>query len=892
MVPDREKRRFELVHEALGWPPEERAQRLEEACADGVVAPSEVLELLSHHAALEGFLEPPIAAEPDIAANLALGDRLGPYCLVELLGEGGMGRVFLAEQEEPVQRRVALKVIRHDLGSGDARARFRFEQRALAQLVHPNIAQLYDAGTTPADQPYFAMEWVDGKPIDRYCDQKTLGLDARLELFMDVCSAVEYAHQKQLLHRDLKPSNVLVTDHGGAPIPKVIDFGIAKVLGTSRDAGIAATGERILGTPAFLSPEALRGEVDTRSDVYMLGVLLYRLLSGAQPFDDESRSLGELIIRIERGDAPPVHVAARNQASSSEPNGGVSPRTWAKRLRGDLAAVVAKAMHPDPEHRYGSVGALVADLERFQRHEPVQARRSGWGERFVLLVRRRRGAALAASLLLASLILGTIGTSIGMLEARREAHATRQALSEIQELSQFLGELFAVSDPARAQGAEVTARQLLDEGAKTVRARFADRPLTRARFTRVIGEIYSDLGLHDEARGLLEEAVALLEARHGAHQPAVGEALHSMAVLELESGNFDQARQLFEQVLSIQRAAPTSDAIQQSRTRYHLGVVAYRSSLFDEAEAHFERACPPGRALEGNEDLTARCLDAFGAMRFEQSRVREALPLIRASLALREQHLGPMHPHVAASLNSLCTAHASNNEVSLAEDACERALTIRRQALGNRHPDVGFSLSRLAHVYRLQKRYADAEGLVQEALVIAETALAPEHPWTARWLLASGRQRWLQGDYAGAESQYRKAFEIRQKSLGPDSPSTMSALAGVGFTRWKAGDFEAAESILLQVRQIQEQHFQEEHRQLAWVYWGLAGVYRDRHDQARNDLAKAEHLYDKALRIRRAAYPAEHEYRIELEADYQAYLQVVGKAPRSQSDGSEGVTLE
>ncbi|MEO1366807.1 MAG: serine/threonine-protein kinase, partial [Acidobacteriota bacterium] len=508
--------------------------------------------------------------------------HIGPYRILSKLGTGGMGTVYLADQVEPVQRRVALKIMRSRYSTEEGRIRFETERQAMARLQHPNVAQIFEAGTTDEGHPYFVMELVGGAQITAFCDQKNLRISRRLELFRDVCAGVHHAHQKGIIHRDLKPSNVLVTEDGSRPVPKIIDFGIAKTFGEEEISDSQVTGDRLIGTPAYLSPEAARMDggvldLDTRADVYSLGIVLYEILVGARPFDDTS-GLFELLRHIASEEPPSPHATwlrlAPGKKRQLATRRDSDPTGVASRLRGDLEWIVLKAIAKDRQHRYDSAAALAADIDRHLRHVPVEASPPSRIYRIRKFIRRRSGTVAGIAGILLTLAGGLAARSIEADRANRAARAaetarleTEVALREAErarleaaEVSAFLLDLFKVSDPGQAKGESVTARELLDEAARKVRTGFEGQPEARARFMQTIADVYRKLGLFDPALGLADEALDLRRLHLDGGHPDVAESLSGIAALYASLGRYAEAVPLLQEALEIREASlPDND---------------------------------------------------------------------------------------------------------------------------------------------------------------------------------------------------------------------------------------------------------------------------------------------------------------------------------------------
>jgi non-specific serine/threonine protein kinase/serine/threonine-protein kinase len=628
------------------------------------------------------------AGSGETEAAPAVPERIGPYRLLEVLGEGGMGTVYLAEQDEPLERRVALKLIRSGRFDRRLLRRFEGERQALARMSHPNIAQVYGAGTALASQPYIAMELVPGLPITEYCDRHRLSLAWRLELFAAVCDGVQHAHQKAILHRDLKPSNLLVMETEGGPVPKIIDFGLAKALDAPRP-GKKLTGDHaVVGTAAYLSPEAIQtvtptGErdVDTRADIYALGVVLYELLAGMRPFDGGGASIENLRRTLELEVPPPsVRVGSRPDAEQAElVRRRRLKKTSALRraLRGDLDTIVLKAMARDRSQRYGSAADLAADIRRFLAHEPLLAAPPTPLYRLRKAVRRHRAAVAAVTLIVLTLAGGFVARSLEARRANREAERASREAQAARQVADFLAGLFERSAGPAGAGdhRELTARQVLDRGARSIQQDLDDQPLLKARLMDTIGNVYRGLGAYAEAEPLLLESLDLRQRMLGPEDPDIAEALVSLATLYREKGDADQALPLLQRAVRIQEGA--------------------------------------GEPLP-----LARCLLELASAERSLGRTARAEDLLRQVIALREEALGSEDVEIAAALDLLGNVYQDERRFDEAERTHLRALEIKTTSLGPAHPHVVQSLDNLADVYTEQGRSAEAEALRRRAAAI------------------------------------------------------------------------------------------------------------------------------------------------------------------------------
>ena len=448
---------------------------------------------------------PARAQDPDGSSTTTI---IGPYHLLQLIGEGGMGQVWLAEQKQPVRRRVALKLIKVGMDTREVVARFESERQALALMDHPAIAKVFDAGSTPEGRPYFVMEFVAGLPITDYCDRHKLTMRQRMELFILVCEGVQHAHQKAIIHRDLKPTNILVTEVDGKPVPRIIDFGVAKATSQQLDAGAMYTrAGAIVGTPGYMSPEQADSggeDIDTRSDVYSLGVVFYELLVGALPIEFAKLAYDEMLRHLRETDAPKPSTRVRTLGQTSLTNAqnrGVDAVALTRQLRGDADAIALKALEKDRKRRYASPADLAADIGRYLRHEPVTAHPPSLPYRARKYVRRHTlGVGLAAAILLLLVGLAIAQT----IELRR----IRQQRDRADRITEFMTNMFKVSDPSHSRGNDVRVREILDKASSQVLSGLDKDPLDQAQLMGVMGDVYKNLGLYPQAESLLRRALA------------------------------------------------------------------------------------------------------------------------------------------------------------------------------------------------------------------------------------------------------------------------------------------------------------------------------------------------------------------------------------------------
>lgn len=717
---------------------------------------------------------------PQRAENELEGRRIGPYELVEELGQGGMGRVFLARRADgQFDQRVALKVLPIGFSSPDARDRFLTERQILATLDHPNIARLLDGGVTENGQPYFVMEVVDGQPLDQYAHANNLSIEERLELFLDVCDAVQSAHQKLIVHRDLKPSNILVTEEGQA---KLLDFGVAKLLDPepllSQNAPRTRTGWSPM-TPGYASPEQVRGDpISTASDVYQLGIVLYELLAGRRPYSVEDRTPSEVErIICEVDPAPPSTAVTRSENDGS---GGVSsPAERRKTLRGDLDTIVMKALHKEPDRRYDSVEQLAEDLRRFLEGRPVSAHPDRWTYRAGKFARRHRGGVLAAAVIV--LLLIGYGATITWHSQRTQAaldRAQREA-QKSEQVTDFLVGLFEraapyqTAGPAIQLGDTLTTRELLDQGAARARQGLSDQPEVQATMMYTLGQIYRQLGYHDEAASLLDDALAVQREHLSSTHPDRAKSLHERARLLRYEGQTERAARLYRESLSIQRRHLGEEHPDIADNIRELAIIAAREGRYAQADSLFREALAMRKSLHGPDHPdVATELHVLGLLYVQKEELADAERLLRRSLAIRRRHADGDHPLLAETLDRLGQVLVKQGELDEAEPLLRKARAIREELFPEVHPSRAAGLNNVGRLLQKKGDYAAADSLHQKAQSIYQQLYGTTNLDAANTLYERGQVHWAQGDYATAERFYEQAAAMQRSLHGPEHPAT------------------------------------------------------------------------------------------------------------------------
>jgi serine/threonine protein kinase len=789
----------EIFHQALARSlPEGRAAYLEQACA-GIPAERATVEaLLRANVGASEFLGRPasgLVATIEEPVSEHPGTVIGPYKLLQQIGEGGMGTVYMAEQTHPVQRKVALKLIKPGMDSRQVIARFEAERQALAIMDHVNIARVFDAGATDAGRPYFAMELVHGVPITKYCDDNRLTPRERLELFVPVCQAIQHAHQKGIIHRDVKPSNVMVTLYDGKPVPKVIDFGLAKATEQKLTERTLFTHYgAMVGTLEYMSPEQAEMSAlgaDTRTDIYSLGVLLYELLTGSTPLSHKrlkGAAFGEVLrmIREEVAPRPSTRLSESGKALASiSAQRHMEPAKLTKLVRGELDWIVMKCLEKDRNRRYEAAKDFAADVQRYLNDETVLACSPSAGYRLRKFVRRNSRPVLAASLVVLALLAGIVGTTWGMIRAEQErwnalsaqyaeeerAEGERRAkeeaqtrLAQIEKGTEILASVFRDLDPNTAEKEGVTLRALLckrlGEAAQQLEGEAVGDPLVVARLQHVLGISLHELGHLKQAEVVLLNACRTQERLLGADHLETVASKHDLAMLYRAQGKYALAEALYQEVLAVRTAKLGADHPDTLTTQQHLAL-----------EYHSQRKYALAETLS------------------------------KEVLAIRTAKLGADHPDTLTSQHRLALLYRSQEKYALAETLCKGVLAVRTAKLGADNLDTVASKHLLAALYRAQRKYALAETLCKEVLAVRTAKLGADHPDT---LTSQHHLALLYGSMKKLDLSIpllEVTLKLRKAILDPDHPDTLGTQLDLGVNYCDAGRFADAIALLEEVHQ-------------------------------------------------------------------------------------------
>ncbi len=787
-----------LFHEAADLPASQQRVFLETQCGDDAELVSEVLILLEEDARGGSMLDGDVA---DVASQIFNDSstsslpfkEFGPYRIKQVLGEGGMGVVYLAERED-LGNEVAIKILRDAWVSPARRERFNAEQRTLAQLNHPSIARLYDAATSPDGTPFFVMEYVEGIPLTDYCKTQKCSIPERLRLFRAVCEAVLYAHQHAVIHRDLKPSNILVKGDGSI---RLLDFGIAKHLenlGELVDQTI--TGLRMM-TPAYAAPEQIRGEqIGIQSDVYSLGVVLYELLAGHLPFDLTkcSPSQAEKVLTEQEAQKPSEAVV--KTAASAGTNG--SAVTASKTAWADLDVLCLTAMHKDPQRRYQSVEALIRDVNHYLDGEPLEARADSWHYTLGKFVRRRWQLVSATAVVFALLVGLVIFYTVRLTKAR---NAALMQAARTQRIQRFMLNLFQGGDPAAGPADDLRVVTLLDRGVQEARSLDAE-PAVQAELYETLGGIYQKLGKLEQADALMESALAKREALYGPDSVETAKGLLALGSLRDAEARYGDAERLIRQALD--------------RDRRH---------------------------LPANDPAVAKAMLALGGVLDNRGAYDQSIAILEQTVQLYSAP-GSEPVELADSLYELANANFYAGHYEKSKEINERALAMYKQIYGDHHPRVAEILINLGAIQLDTGHYAAAEQYDRQALDIVQAWYGKDNPETATDLTILARSLVYQKRYAEASDLLQQSLAIKERTFGKVHPSVASTLNELGSVALQEGKYDAAEQYFTRMADIYRSEYGEQHYLYATALSNLASVYT-----AQQQWTRAEKLYRQAIPI-------------------------------------------
>ena len=753
------------------------------------------------------------------------GGLIGFYHLLERIGVGGMGEVWLAEQKEPVRRRVALKLIKAGMDTREVVARFESERQALALMDHPAIAKVFDAGSTPLGRPYFVMEYVNGVPITTYCDKHRLTTRQRLELFVRVCEGVQHAHQKAILHRDLKPSNILVNQVDGRAAPRIIDFGVAKAAshGLTPDTLYTQVGS-VVGTPAYMSPEQADSggvDVDTRTDVYSLGVVLYELLVGALPLDFTKTPPDQFRHRLHDEDVPRPSTKLRTSADRSTTTAqqrGTELPVLLRLLRGDLDAITLKCLEKDRSRRYATPADIAADIGRYLRDEPVVARPASLAYRARKYATRHRvGVVLAAGVALL-LLFGAIAQTLELRRIQRER-------DRADRVTKFMTDMFKVSNPSEARGNDIRAREILDRASNDIETGLAQDPELQARMMHTMGIVYESLGLSSKAESLFSRAADIRRSVLGPSNRDTLDSSNRLAFALREESHFPEAEKLTRETMDLRRRAFGSKDRDTLDSAAQLALILDDEGRFPEAEKLNRETVDIASRAYGPDDPTARVAKQHLAIDYAyEGKYADAEKVFREIYEQDRKQLGDDNLTVVAAYDNLGNILLQEQRYAEAEKVYRDCLAQHRRLQGPEHPRTLLTAGNLAQCLRSEKRYPEAESLLRDTLAAKLKTLGPNHRST---LVTKGNLAETLGDEgrnAEAEQLVRETLESERRTLGPDHSDTLVTLEDLGEILRSEKRYPESEKILLESLATERRVLGDDHPYAATTAYALATV--------------------------------------------------------------------
>ena len=838
--------------------PAERAAYLSQACGNDADLRQRVEAMLRDAAAADKFFGPGERALSGAALTEGPGTVIGRFKLLEKIGEGGMGVVYMAEQREPVVRKVALKIIKLGMDTRQVVARFEAERQALALMDHPNIAKVLDGGATESGRPYFVMELVPGLPITQFCDEANLPTRDRLELILEVCSAIQHAHQKGIIHRDIKPSNILVTLHGEKPVPKVIDFGVAKATqGRLTEKTLFTQFQQFIGTPAYMSPEqaSLSGlDIDTRSDIYALGVLLYELLTGRTPFDGKELLQAGLdeMRRTIREKQPPrpsnrISTLQGDDLTTTAKRRRTDPPKLIHLVRGDLDWIVMKALEKDRARRYDTANGFARDIQRHLNDEPVVARPPSRLYEFQKTVRRHKFGFLAAALMGVVLLAATAISAWQAVRATRAQTEAKERLADSEAISQFLSEVFKSPSPLR-DGRSITVAETLSNATQKLEAELTNQPARRAKLQSAIGESYFGLGLFHEAIPLQEQVRDYYLAASGPESIDTLVATRWVALLYAEVGRQDEAIKMLEPVLTLSRKSLGPENPETINAMSVLAGIYDIAGRWDEALKLRKELLVLRRKVNGPENpITIKSMEDL-ATSYIQLDQPESIQLGEQVLALSTKVLGPQSPQTIRCTLILGSSYYTFGRRDEALKLWEQALPLEEKVNGPEHPETLKVMRNLAYAYDDFGRRDDALKLREQALAINRRINGPEHPDTIMAMEGVAISYDRAGQHDKALKLLQEVVDLSRKTVGDENPMTLNFMGSLSYILYEAGHLDEARKLGEEVLALDRKKLGAKHHDTLNAMENLA-IFYDAVGRREESLKLKEQILDLCLEV-------------------------------------------
>ena len=797
-----------IFFDALDLAPEQRSDFLDEMCAQDLAQRREVEALLNAHDGADSFLDldsqtqaTPMLARADRpfrnvrTREQAVGEVIGPYTITSYIGEGGFGMVYRAEQNHPVQRPVALKIIKPGMDSQQVLRRFELERTALAMMDHPGIARVYDAGAVDDGRPYVVMEFVEGQPLSEFCDKHRLSIRDRLRLFQRVCRAVQHAHQKGVIHRDLKPSNILVAMIDGEPTPRVIDFGIAKAMqgedsGAAQQATAITLDSQIIGTPQYMSPEQAsmrNAEIDTRSDIYSLGVVLYELLTGETPVDGEAireggwRAAEKLICEREPARPSSRVVDLGDEAEAIAARRHLDGHRLWRTLKGDLDWIVMHALDQDPDRRYPTAEALADDIERYLGNEPVSAGPPSRLYRLGKLARRNKLELVAASsVVLAILALAAGGVWFGVTQKAASEDAEQRFVQE-RELTEFMQSILLGVDPAYAQGEDTTLLlKILADARDRVDTTLDQHPRAAVNMLNTIGGAYLKLTEFETAEECFREGLAIGLEQLEATDAIVMDARGNLAAALARQHRLDEAEEHFLPVIAYRERTIGPRDRETLNVKANLGSSYYENDRYNEAVRLLSETYEDASAALGDDnELTLRVMNNLALAHEELGEIDKAAEMLQRVLEAQKIAVGPTDPRTLATMNNLAGIYQSNGQADEAIAMLQQTMDVKREIYAEDHPSLLVGMNNLAGAMREADRIDEAIALYHDTIEFAERILPENDVRMAIVLNGLANAHADRQENDTAIELFNQAIAIIETAMSPAHPNALQVKVGL-----------------------------------------------------------------------------------------------------------------
>ncbi len=852
-----------IVDTALDLSKKEQSIYIQEECKGNKQLKRQVTELIAsiEQSDTENFLgdtdDYPLHLAREISeqetekhTSSLLGTTIGKYKLIDLIGHGGMGSVFLAERsDEAYEKKVAVKILRRGMDTPSNIARFKRERNILANLEHPNIARLLDGGLTEEGMPYLVMEYVNGTPLLQYCDKNKLSIEKRLALFEQVCSAVQHAHQNTIIHRDLKPSNILVDTKGEV---KVLDFGIAKLMDPDEDGATfqTRTGARML-TLGYAAPEQLESQpITTATDSYVLGILLFELLAGVHPFDMDDKKLVEIEeqIREEQPKAPSEtfsELSSQKQQQIGETR-NISPNALISTIKGDLDAIVLKALRKEPDHRYSSAEQLLEDINRRKTDLPIIAREDTFRYNASKFIKRHKTRLSAA----AGFLLFIIGfTAFYTLQITQERNKAQLEAQKAQEVSKFLTDMFRASNPYYNPQDTVTAATFLKRGEERI-DQLENQPEVQAQLLEVMGRAYTEIGRFEKASPLLQKSLRLRKTYQGTTSIAYSQSLDALVVFQRLRGNFAEAESLTRESISIIRNNPPKNETLLSNGLNELGLILDQRGKYQEADSVYKAVLQiQQRLYEPSHPKLAHTYNNRAGVLRKQGQYEKAEGLYRKALTIWKKKKGDIHPSTAMGYHDLALVLNQQGQLEKADSLYHKGLEIDKQLYKPPNRQIAQSYNNIGIFYGQQGRYQDSKPYLTKAVAMRRKLFSEFHPKLAESLNNLGRLYIELENYEKAHPYLEEALEIDRENFGEKHPYVAGDLANLARIEKENGSLNMAENHLRKSLSIFRATLPSDHRKIADILTELGDLL-----VLQNNLTEAISLLQEALTIKNKSY--------------------------------------